>query len=390
MIQRLLAPQILSALEQYPAVAILGPWQVGKTTLALHQLQNEKPAPIYLDLERPSDWTRLSDPEYFLSNYKDRLVIIDEVQRMMTLFPILRALIDEQRTPGRFLLLGSASDLLISQSSESLAGRISYKELHPFSMAEIAPEEMNNLWVRGGFPSAFLATDNESAFDWIDNFVRTYIERELGVTKLRTSPMELALFLRVLSSVHGQLVNYAQLSQIMQLSLPTVKNYLQFFEHTFLLRTLQPYFPNVQKRLVKSPKLYIRDTGILHYLRGISSSMELEGDILKGPSWEGFCIQQVLSMVKPSVLPYFYRTSAGAEIDLLLLKGNKPVVAFEFKYSNSPQINKGNTEALKDLGNPPSFVVTPTASRASIRPGIEIISLHDLPDVLRTVGVNLS
>ena len=390
MIQRLLAPQILSALEQYPAVAILGPWQVGKTTLALHQLQNEKPAPIYLDLERPSDWTRLSDPEYFLSNYKDQLVIIDEVQRMMTLFPILRALIDEQRTPGRFLLLGSASDLLISQSSESLAGRISYKELHPFSMAEIAPEEMNNLWVRGGFPSAFLATDNDSAFDWIDNFVRTYIERELGVTKLRTSPMELALFLRVLSSVHGQLVNYAQLSQIMQLSLPTVKNYLQFFEHTFLLRTLQPYFPNVQKRLVKSPKLYIRDTGILHYLRGISSSMELEGDILKGPSWEGFCIQQVLSMVKPSVLPYFYRTSAGAEIDLLLLKGNKPVVAFEFKYSNSPQINKGNTEALKDLGNPPSFVVTPTASRASIRPGIEIISLHDLPDVLRTVGVNLS
>jgi hypothetical protein len=298
-------------------------------------------------------------------------------------------LIDEQRTPGRFLLLGSASDLLISQSSESLAGRISYKELHPLSMAEIAPEEMNKLWVRGGFPSAFLATDNDNAFDWLDNFVRTYIERELGVTKLRTSPMELALFLRVLSSVHGQLVNYAQLSQVMQLSLPTVKNYLQFFEHTFLLRTLQPYFPNVQKRLVKSPKLYIRDTGILHYLRGISSSMELEGDILKGPSWEGFCIQQVLSMVKPSVLPYFYRTSAGAEIDLLLLKGNKPVLAFEFKYSNSPQINKGNTEALKDLGNPPSFVVTPTAARAAIRPGIEIISLHDLPDVLRTAGVYL-
>ena len=389
MIQRLLAPHIQAALEQYPAVAILGPRQVGKTTLALHQLQNEKPEPLYLDLERPSDWTRLSDPEYFLSNYKDQLVIIDEVQRMMTLFPILRALIDEQRTPGRFLLLGSASDLLISQSSESLAGRISYKELHPFSTAEIAPEEMNKLWVRGGFPSAFLATDNDNAFDWLDNFVRTYIERELGVTKLRTSPMELALFLRVLSSVHGQLVNFAQLSQMMQLSLPTVKNYLQFFEHTFLLRTLQPYFPNVQKRLVKSPKLYIRDTGILHYLRGISSSMELEGDILKGPSWEGFCIQQVLSMIKPSVLPYFYRTSAGAEIDLLLLKGNKPVLAFEFKYSNSPQINKGNTEALKDLGNPPSFVVTPTAARAAIRPGIEIISLHDLPDVLRTAGVYL-
>ena len=253
MIQRILAPNILVALGQYPAVAILGPRQVGKTTLALFQLKGLNQEPLYLDLERPSDWTRLSDPEYFLSNYQDKLVIIDEVQRMMELFPILRSLIDEQRTPGRFLLLGSASDLLISQSSESLAGRISYKELHPFCMAEVAPEQMNALWVRGGFPTSFLASDNDSAFDWIDNFTRTYLERELGVTKLRTTPMELAQFLRVLSSVHGQLLNYVQLSQVMQLSVPTVKNYLLFFEHAFLLRTLQPYYPNVQKRLVKSP-----------------------------------------------------------------------------------------------------------------------------------------
>lgn len=388
MIPRLLASNIRAALLQYPAVAILGPRQVGKTTLALNQLKEGHAEPLYLDLERPSDRTRLSDPEYFLSNYPDRLVIIDEVQQMMTLFPILRALIDAQRTPGRFLLLGSASDLLISQSSESLAGRISYKELHPFCIAEVVPEDMNKLWVRGGFPAAFLAPDDDSAFDWIDNFVRTYLERELGVTKLRASPMELALLLRVLSSVHGQLVNYAQLSQVMQLSLPTVKNYLHFFEHTFLLRTLPPYFPNVQKRLVKSPKLYIRDSGILHYLRGVHGLLELEGDVLKGASWEGFCLQQVMSMLKPSVLPYFYRTTAGAEIDLLLLRGNKPFVAFEFKYSNSPQISKGNTEALKDLGNPPMFIVTPTAARAPVRPGMEVISIADLPEVMRTLGVH--
>lgn len=387
MIDRALTGEIELALQRYPAVAILGPRQVGKTTLALSLMTGRGIPPVYLDLERPSDRTRLSDPEYFLSGYTDRLVIIDEVQQMLALFPVLRALIDEQRTPGRFLLLGSASDLLISRSSESLAGRISYKELHPFSIREVDAGLRATLWLRGGYPPAFLATNDDASLDWLDNFVRTYIERELGVSNLRTTPMEMAHFLRLLASIHGQLLNYSQLSQSMQLSIPTIKNYLNFFEHAFLLRTLQPYYTNVQKRLVKSPKLYIRDSGILHQLRGISSQFDLEGDVIKGASWEGFCVQQVLSMLNPSVLPYFYRTAAGAELDLVLVKGNRPHAAFEFRYSNSPQLKKGNSEAIKDLGVPKTFVVTPSAQRAAIRPGIEIIAMAELPEVLGELGV---
>lgn len=388
MIERHLTSDILQALSRYPAVAILGPRQVGKTTLAREQLRGFGKQVVYLDLERPSDMVRLADPEYFLTQYADQLVIIDEVQRLPELFPLLRALIDEKRTPGRFLLLGSASDQLISTSSESLAGRIRYMELHPFCVAEIPEASMRALWVRGGFPPAFLAEDDAVAFDWLDNFVRTYIERELGVSHLRTTPLELARLLRVLSSVHGQLLKYSQLAKVLQVALPTLKRYLLFFEHAYLLRTLQPYHGNVQKRLVKSPKLYIRDTGILHLLRGIGGYHALEGDILKGASWEGFCLQQLMALLHPSILPYFYRTAAGAELDLVLLKGNTPHAAFEFKYGNSPKVSKGNTEALNDLGRPSLFIVTPTAERASVRPGIEIIAIADLPGVLKDLGVS--
>ena len=228
MIERHLTSDILLALNRYPAVAILGPRQVGKTTLAREQLRGFGKQVVYLDLERPSDMVRLADPEYFLTQYADQLVIIDEVQRLPELFPLLRALIDEKRTPGRFLLLGSASDQLISASSESLAGRIRYMELHPFCVAEIPEASMHALWVRGGFPPAFLAEDDAVAFDWLDNFVRTYIERELGVSHLRTTPLELARLLRVLSSMHGQLLNHSQLAKALQVALPTLKRYLLF------------------------------------------------------------------------------------------------------------------------------------------------------------------
>lgn len=387
MIKRYLSSSIESALSRYPSVAILGPRQVGKTTLAREQLSFAGKV-LYLDMERPSDRTRLDDPEYFLSGYADHLIIIDEVQQKMDLFPVLRSLIDAQRTPGRFLLLGSASDLLISQSSESLAGRISYKELHPFSISETGAASLNSLWLRGGYPSSFLSDSDELAFDWLENFVRTYVERELGVSKLRTTPPELARFLRVVASLHGQLVNYSGLAQTMQLSVPTVKQYLQFLEHAYLLRTLEPYHNNPSKRLVKSPKIYVRDSGILHYLRGVDSLFELEGDILKGASWEGFCIQQIISSLKLSVMPFFYRTAAGAELDLVLMKGTVPTIAFEFKYSNSPLVSKGNTEAMKDLGMLPVFVVTPTAPRARVREGVEIIAVRDLPAVLAEHGMS--
>lgn len=390
MVDRLLAVRINKALQQQPAVAILGPRQVGKTTLALRQIQPEGKERLYLDLERPSDALKLEDAEFFLDRHKDKLVIIDEVQRMPALFPVLRALIDMHRAPGRFVLLGSASDALIQMSSESLAGRISYLELHPFSLSELPAPDWPVLWVRGGYPLAYLAQDDESAFEWTGDFVRTYIERELGVSSLRTTAPELALFLRILASAHGQLTNYSELAKVMQLSIPTIKRYIQFFEQAYLLRTLYPYHPNVQKRLVKSPKIYIRDSGLLHYLRGIQSLADLEGDMLRGASWEGFVIQQILSLIKPSVLPYFYRTGAGAEMDLVLVKGNRPFAAFEFKYSNSPKITKGATEALKDLNCPHQYVITPSSDLFEWRPGLWIAGISDVPNILRGLGLAIT
>jgi len=368
---------------------MIGPRQVGKATLALHQVEKGGKELLYIDLERPSDALKLEDAEFFLGKHQDKLIIIDEVQRKPDLFPILRSLIDAHRIPGRFVLLGSASEALIGMASESLAGRISYLELHPLSVAEISSPDWGKLWVRGGYPPAYLAPDDEQAFEWVGDFVRTYIEREMGVSKLRATATELSLFLRVISSVHGQLTNYSELSKVLQLSSQTVKNYLNFFEQAYILRTLHPYHINIKKRLVKSPKIYVRDSGILHYLRGVPSLMDLEGDFLKGASWEGFAMQQILTLIKPSILAYFYRTASGSELDLLLVKGNRPFAGFEFKYSNSPKLSKGSTEAMKDLGCPHQYIVTPSAGKFEMREGVWVIGISDLPEVLRELGISL-
>jgi len=384
MINRTLSAVVQQALTRYPAVAILGPRQVGKTTLALQQVSVGKET-VYLDLERPSDLFKLSDAETFLGNQQEKTVIIDEVQRKPELFPLLRSLIDTHRVPGRFLLLGSASEALQGLASDILAGRVSYQELHPFSIDET--QDWQRLWVHGGYPPAFLSDSEEEGLEWVGNFVRTYLEHELGQASLRVTAPVLGQFLRVLASVHGQLLNYSQLANALQLSVPTVKNYIRFFEQAYMLRLLAPWHTNVGKRLVKSPKLYFRDSGMLHYLRGIDSLMALEGDILKGSSWEGFAMQQLLAHLKPSVLPYFYRTSSGAETDLVLVKGNRPFAAFEFKYSNSPKVTKGNTEAFKDLDCPHRFIVTPTSARYEWRPNLWVTGLPDLPQLMRELNL---
>lgn len=384
MIERLAKSGLQKALGKYPVVALLGPRQVGKTTLA-RQLVDPSNS-LYLDLERPSDQLRLSDPEFFLEKNAHKRIVIDEVQRMPELFPVLRSLVDADRRPGRFLLLGSASDQLLVSSSENLAGRIHFRELHPFQLLETGAESRDNLWLRGGYPLSYLAPADEDAFEWLLDFSRSYVQRELGTAELRTTSQQLEQFLQLLSSVHGQLINYSSLAQATQLSLPTVKNYLQFFEQMFLIRTLQPFHTNQQKRLVKSPKLYIRDSGLLHLLAGIDTLNALEGDVIKGASWEGFGIQQIVSMLKPTVHPYFYRTAAGAELDLLLVQNNKPVASFEFKYSNSPHLSKGNTEAMKDFPNIPHHVVTPSNSVGEFRPGIFLLSLFETLQIIRHKG----
>jgi predicted AAA+ superfamily ATPase len=380
MIDRLAISGLQKALQKYPVVALVGPRQVGKTTLAKQLIDPAKS--LYLDLERPSDQLRLSDPEFFLEKNADKRIVIDEVQRMLELFPVLRSLVDADRRPGRFLLLGSASDQLLVRSSENLAGRIHFRELHPFQLLETGAESRDKLWLRGGYPLSYLAPSDEDAFEWLLDFSRSYVQRELGTAELRTTPQQLEQFLQLLSSVHGQLINYSNLAQATQLSLPTVKNYLQFFEQMFLIRTLQPFHTNQQKRLVKSPKVYIRDSGLLHLLAGIDTLNSLEGDVIKGASWEGFGIQQIVSMLKPTVHPYFYRTAAGAELDLLLVQNNKPVASFEFKYSNSPHLSKGNTEAIKDFPKIAHYVVTPSNSAGEFRPGVHLISLPDALQLL--------
>ncbi|HMG15412.1 MAG TPA: ATP-binding protein, partial [Saprospiraceae bacterium] len=226
MILRRLSKKVNKAIKLNPAVVILGPRQVGKTTLALKQIDPGTKEILYLDLERPSDLLKLSDAEFFLSNQQVKLVVIDEVQRMPELFPILRSLIDENREAGRFILLGSASDKLIGMSAESLAGRVSYQELHPFSLDEVGNDRLTKLWITGGFPVAFQATNNEESFEWLGDFVRTYIERELGVSELKVDSIQLSMFLRIIASIHGQLINYSQLANVMQISMSNIKKYI--------------------------------------------------------------------------------------------------------------------------------------------------------------------
>lgn len=361
----------------------MGPRQVGKTTLARHQLALDDEKSKYLDLERPSDLNKLTDPELFFATNRDYILVIDEVQRMPQLFPILRSEIDQDRRPGRFVLLGSSSDDIISMSTESLAGRVSYHELHPLCIQEVGLEEYYKLWLFGGYPMSYLLAENpEDSFSWLGNLVRSHIQRELSIRLLNVLPHEMELLLRLISSVNGQLVNYTDLARAAQVSVPTIKKYLHLLERAYLIRILQPWSTNSTKRLIKSPRIYIRDAGIANYLSGHETLDSIEGDYRKGFSWEGHVIQQIFSMTKPALGKYFYKTAAGAETDLLLVRGSQPVMTFEIKYSNSPKITKATTEAIRDLDSPHNYVVTPSADRYFIRENLEVIGLQDLQQVL--------
>lgn len=361
--KRFITQRVLERIENLPAVALLGPRQVGKTTLA-KQLQNEiKKESIYLDLESEEDVNKLTNLEGYLLQREDKLVIIDEVQRMPALFPVLRSVIDRKRSNTRFMLLGSASPELLAKSSETLAGRISYIEVNPLVYPEIeGTYTFQQLWLRGGFPTMLMTQSEEVSFENRIDFIQTYLERELPLLGLSVSPIMLRNLLRMIAHVHGNLLNYSDISRSLGIDVNTVKRYLDYFENSFLIRRLQPYFVNISKRLVKSPKIYIRDTGLLHAVVNIENEEELESYIGKGNSWEGFVIQQVVAQLKPNIHPYFYRTQDGSELDLLLVKGMSPVLGIEIKYADAPKIAKGTTIASQDLGNIPVLVVTPFAS----------------------------
>lgn len=361
----------------FPAVGLIGPRQVGKTTLVKEWAKRLHPATVYLDLESSKDRIKLIEPHLFLADYSHQLVILDEIQYMPELMNDLRGMIDDERRPGRFLILGSASPELMQKSSESLAGRIGYLELTPFLLSEVAPEDQTKLWLRGGFPDSFLAPTNELSFTWRRNFVKTYVERDIPRLGLQVDAITLERFWRMLAGFQGNIWNAENFSRSLGVTAKTVTRYLNFMHNAFLVHQLQPYSTNLKKRLVKAPKIYLRDSGILHFLHDITSIQELKNNVLIGASWEGHVIEQIRRQARDRFQYFFYRTHQGTECDLVLVRSGKVAAAIEIKYSLAPVLNKGFHVALDDLKSKKNFVVIPAGDSFQISTKIKIASLHD-------------
>ena len=377
MIVRRCAQQILRDLAETPAVVILGPRQVGKTTLA-RTIVADAPDSVYLDLENPDDAARLAHPGPYLDGKRGRLVVLDEVQRMPGLFEILRGQIDERRRQGQrnrqFLLLGSASQALLRQSAESLAGRAVYYELPGLDALEIGSQR-DRLWVRGGFPESFLAKTDAASARWRLSFVRTYIERDIPQFGVRVPATTLRRFWTMLGHSHGGLLNASTFARSLDVSAPTVTRYLDLLADLMLVRRLPPYFANVGKRLVKAPKIYLRDSGVLHSLLGLRTLDAVLSHPVAGPSWEGFAIENLLAAAPSGTESYFYRTRAGAEIDLLLFLPDGQFWAIEVKRSSAPKIGKGFRLAAADLKPLRQFFVHAGEGEFPLSDSITAVSL---------------
>jgi predicted AAA+ superfamily ATPase len=381
MVKRLIQGRIEMSLSRYSVVGILGPRQVGKTTLAEMIMERVKKKVSYLDLELPSDLNKLRDPELYLSRLADMLIIIDEIQRMPSLFPLLRALVDRKKTAGRFLILGSASPELIRHSAESLAGRIIYHELSPFILKEIDGSKIQKLWLRGGYPQSYLSKNNSDSFAWREAFVKTYLEMDIPQLGIRIPAQQLRRFWTMIAHSHGQLWNASKIAGSLGISAPTVKHYLDILEETFIVRQIQPYHSNLKKRLVKSPRVYIRDSGMLHTLLNIRTLEELYGHPSLGSSWEGFIVEQIIRLLPDRWQVFFYRTGAGAEIDLVLFDSRHKSVAVEIKYSVSPKVERGFWNAYEDLSCQKGYVIYPGTESYPVGKNVFTLPVKDLETV---------
>jgi uncharacterized protein len=387
-IKRNIETRLAESLAFFPSVALLGPRQVGKTTLVRGLMsQMEKPA-RYFDLESPTDYARFqNDRGLLLESLQNETLILDEIHRLPDLFPQIRGLIDQHREPGRFIFLGSASYDLLRNTSESLAGRIEYLEMTPFLFRELPTAAVERHWFRGGFPQSYLAPSDALQHRWFASFMTTYLEKDLPQLGMTATPALMSRLLTMLGHWQGQLMNYSTLANSLAIAQTTVTNYIDFLERALLVRRLQPYFVNVGKRLTKSSKLYIRDSGMLHHLLRLPDYSALLGHPVAGGSWEGYVVEQILSLLPWQQMPYFYRTADGAEIDIVIVSGLNVLAAIEIKLSNAPTLSRGTTVALQDLGNPPLLVVTPGSADYPIRPNAWVCSVGTLPDQLKRLGV---
>ena len=378
LIPRSLTGEINKRLQHNPVVAILGPRQCGKTTLA-GQIVEAVTKTVYLDLENPADLAKLDDPLAFFSLHEDDLVCLDEIQRAPELFTTLRSIVDERGRNGQFLILGSAGRDLIRQSSESLAGRITYLDLTPFLLTEIEPASLGDLrclWLRGGFPRSYLAADDGISLQWRQDFIRTFLERDIGMLGFRMPPARLGRLWKMCAHIHGSVLNASKLADSLGVSSHTIRSYLDLLEHTFMIRVLMPDAPNLKKRLIKSPKIYIRDSGILHALLDIRTHDDLLAHPVVGASFEGFAMENILASAG-SYEPSFYRTGAGAEIDLVLRRGRR-VIALELKSSTTPRVTKGFWNALEDISPDDALVVAPVKESYPIKHDVRVTPLHDI------------
>jgi hypothetical protein len=375
------------ALGRQAAVGLIGPRQVGKTTLA-HSIAANRPS-LYLDLEARSDRDKLTDPELFLGRHEDELVILDEIHRVPELFATLRSLIDRGRREGRrtcrFLVLGSAGIDLLRQSGESLAGRIEYVQLNPFDVLEVPPtmHALTELWIRGGFPDSYLADSDADSFAFRLNFIRTYLERDVPQFGPRIPAETLRRLWTMLAHNQGSQLNASRLAAGLGVSAGTVTTYVDLLTDLLLVRRLLPVLANVGKRLVKSPKVYVRDSGLVHALLGLADFDAVAGHPVVGPSWEGFVVENLLGAAPPGTAAGYYRTAAGAEIDLVLdLPGNRGRWAIEIKRGSAARLDRGFHHARADLQPTRSFVVYAGADRYPLSPEIEAVGVHEMAEML--------
>lgn len=385
MIQRLTQQTLRQLLARNPVVVLTGPRQVGKTTLALEIAADCDS--VYLDLERPSDLAKLHDIEQFCSLHADKLLVFDEIQRIPELFAPLRSIIDDRKRKGKkvgqFLLLGSASLDLLQQSSETLAGRVSYCELTPLTVQEVDRTDFFSLWLRGGFPDSYLAADDEQSLEWRDNFITTYLERDIPQLGPRIPAETLRRFWTMLAHTQGQLFNASALARGLEVTSVTISRYLDLLADLLLVRRLRPWTSNQGRRLVKAPKTYLRDSGMCHALLGIETLDDLLGHPVVGGSWEGYVIENIIAALPGRSTYGYYRTSSGAEVDLVIDTGKGDLLAIEIKRSSAPSVAKGFYRACEDLQPTKRYVIHAGNDSFPLEKGIEALSVKTFLHLMR-------